>query len=150
MIFYQEWPFLGFFKRTKIGDDVTYNLEFKLPSISEHLYLSIGHKALDTNHNAATHSQIHQALLQVKKRNVKWKSTPAATCHPNFEVHYQVPLVRVQAKRTHVPWTKEENKVILEMMGRECSWEEIDLAFQQRKIQRTLGAIKQQYYTKLK
>jgi hypothetical protein len=58
--------------------------------------------------------------------------------------------VRVQAKRTRVPWTEKENEVILEMMGRECSWEEIDLAFQQRKIQRTLGAIKQQYYTKLK
>ena len=27
---YQEWPFQGCLKRTKIGDDVTYNLEFKL------------------------------------------------------------------------------------------------------------------------
>jgi len=32
---YQEWPFQGSLKRTRIGDDVTYNLEFKLPSISE-------------------------------------------------------------------------------------------------------------------
>ncbi|KAI1501354.1 hypothetical protein F5X99DRAFT_204008 [Biscogniauxia marginata] len=28
---YQEWPFQGFLKRIKIGDDVTYNLECKLP-----------------------------------------------------------------------------------------------------------------------
>jgi len=27
---YQEWLFQGFLKRTRIGDDVTYNLEFKL------------------------------------------------------------------------------------------------------------------------
>jgi hypothetical protein len=33
---YQEWSFQGFFKHSRIRDDVTYNLEFKLPSISEH------------------------------------------------------------------------------------------------------------------
>jgi hypothetical protein len=31
---YQEWPFHGFLKRTRIGDDITYNLEFKLPLTS--------------------------------------------------------------------------------------------------------------------
>jgi hypothetical protein len=147
---YQEWPFQGFLKRTRIGDNVTYNLEFKLPSISEHFHLPIDSKALDTNHNAAAHSQIYQALLQVKKRSVKRKSTVAATCHPNFVAHYEVPPVTLQAKRTRVPWTEEENEVILEMMGRGCLWDEIDFAFRQRTLQRTLGAIKQQYYTKLK
>jgi hypothetical protein len=34
---YREWPFPGFFKRIRIGNDVTYNPEFKLPSISEQL-----------------------------------------------------------------------------------------------------------------
>jgi len=47
---YQEWPFQVFLKRTKIGDDVTYNLEFKLPSISEHLHLPINPAALDIKH----------------------------------------------------------------------------------------------------
>jgi hypothetical protein len=56
---YQEWPFQGFLKRTKIGDDVTYNLEFKLPSISEHFHLPINPAALDVNHDAAAHSKIH-------------------------------------------------------------------------------------------
>jgi len=58
---YQEWPFQGFLKRTKIGDDVTYNLEFKLPWISEHLHLPINPAALDINYDAAAHSKIHQA-----------------------------------------------------------------------------------------
>lgn len=44
---YPEWPFQGFLKRTRIGDDVTYNLEFKLPSISERLHLPIHPEALD-------------------------------------------------------------------------------------------------------
>jgi hypothetical protein len=147
---YQEWPFQSFLKRTRIGDDVTYNLEFKLPSISEHFHLPIDPKELNTNHNAAAHSQIHQAPLQVEKRSVKRKSTVAAACHPNFVAHYEVPPVTLQEKRTRVPWTEEENEVILEMMGRGCLWDEIDLAFRQRTLQRTLGAIKQQYYTKLK
>ena len=32
---------LGFLKRTKIGNEATYNLEFRLPFISEHLSLLI-------------------------------------------------------------------------------------------------------------
>lgn len=43
------------------GDDVAYNLEFKLPSISEHLRLPIDPEALDINHDAIAHSEIHQA-----------------------------------------------------------------------------------------
>jgi len=52
--------------------DVTYNLEFKLPSISEHLHLPINPAALDINHNAAAHSKIHQAPLRPKKSKVPW------------------------------------------------------------------------------
>ena len=41
---YQEWPFQGFLQWTKIGDDITYNLEFKLPPISDHLNLLVNTK----------------------------------------------------------------------------------------------------------
>jgi hypothetical protein len=37
----ENGPFQGFLKRTRIGNDTTYNLEFKLPCISERLELSI-------------------------------------------------------------------------------------------------------------
>jgi hypothetical protein len=69
---YREWPLQGFLKCTKIGSETTYNLEFKLPSISGHLHLPIDPKALDTNHNATAHSQIHQAPLKPKKSKVPW------------------------------------------------------------------------------
>jgi hypothetical protein len=69
---YQEWPSQGFVKCAKIGDDVTYNLEFKLPSISEHLRLPINPATLDINHDAAEHSKIHQAPLKPKKSRVSW------------------------------------------------------------------------------
>jgi hypothetical protein len=73
------WPFQGFLKRIKIGDNVTYNLKFKLPSISEHLHLSIDPEALDicsskgalakvpTHHDVAAYSKTRQAPLQPKK-----------------------------------------------------------------------------------
>ena len=69
---YQEWPVQGFLKRTKIGIDVMYNLEFKLPSISEQLHFPIDPSALDINHDAAKHSQIHQAPLKPKKSKLSW------------------------------------------------------------------------------
>jgi hypothetical protein len=75
-------------------------------------------EVLDINHDAAAHSKIHQAPLQSEK-------------------NYQVPPVTLQAKRTRVAWTDKENREILEMKGKGCSWEEIDLAFQQRNLQRT-------------
>jgi hypothetical protein len=122
---YQEWPFKGFLKRIRIGDDVTYNLEFKLPSISEQLHLPIDPKALDIfpskealakvpiYHGAAAHSKIHQAPLQPKK------------------------------KRKHVKWTTEEDATVLKMRDEDgCSWEEIHHALSHR----TSGTIQTHYY----
>ena len=70
---------------------MTYNLEFKLPSISERLHLPIHPEALDicpskeggakvpTTHEAAAHSKIHKAPLQPEKRRVKWTPEEEAT-----------------------------------------------------------------------
>ncbi|KAH8591194.1 hypothetical protein B0O99DRAFT_690798 [Bisporella sp. PMI_857] len=138
---YQEWPFQGFLKCTKVGNETTYNFEFKLPSISGHFHLPIGLNASDNNHDAAAHSKMHQAPLQIKKQSVEQKSTRAAAC--------RVPPVTLQAKRTRIPWTAEESEKILEMKKEGYSWEKIGLAFRQQTSQRTLGAIKMQYYTKL-
>ncbi|KAN0098257.1 hypothetical protein V8E51_013920 [Hyaloscypha variabilis] len=90
---YQEWPFQDFLKCTRIGDDVTYNLEFKLPSISEHFHLPINPAALDINHDSSAHSKIHQAPLK--------------------------------PKRSKVPWTEEEDAMLLRMWNEDRSWEYI-------------------------
>jgi hypothetical protein len=123
---YQEWPFQGFLKRIRIGEDVTYNLEFKLPSISEYLHLPIDPKALDicsskeapakvpTHHEAIAHSKIHHAPLQPKKKRVKW--------------------------------TPEEDATLLQMRNDGCSWEEIHAALPHRSI----GTTQVHYSTKLK
>jgi hypothetical protein len=78
---YQEWPFQGFLKRTKIGNETTYNLEFKLPCISGRLNLPINPEALHIcssrealakaaiPHKAAAHSKMYPAALrpQIKR-----------------------------------------------------------------------------------
>ena len=53
---YQEWPFQGFLKRVRIGNETTYNLEFKLPCISERFDLPISDKYL-VLFPGKTHSQ---------------------------------------------------------------------------------------------
>jgi hypothetical protein len=86
---YQEWPFQGFLKHTKIGSEITYNLEFKLPCILGRLNMLINPEALDicssrevpakaaTPHEAAAHSKMYLAELrpQIKLAPWHWKRT---------------------------------------------------------------------------
>jgi hypothetical protein len=77
--------------------DVTYNLEFQLPLISEHLYLPINPAVLDIcsnkealakvpiNHDAAAHSKVHQVPLQPKKRRVEWTTERGGNAAPDEE-----------------------------------------------------------------
>ncbi|KAM0308409.1 hypothetical protein ACHAO8_010048 [Botrytis cinerea] len=51
---YHEWPFQGFLKRTKIGNDTTYNLEFQLQHIPEPLHLPILSEALNVGSRQTT------------------------------------------------------------------------------------------------
>ena len=123
---YQEWPFQGFLKRTKIGSETMYNLEFKLPYISGCLNVPINPKALDTcssmeaparaaiPHEAATHSKMYPAAL------------PA------------------QTKRA--PWTPEEDATLLRMRNEGCPWEDIHTALPHR----SKGTIQVHYSVKLK
>jgi hypothetical protein len=122
---YQEWPFQGLLKRTRIGDDVTYNLEFKLPSIDpKALDICSGretparvpthHEAAPIRHEAATHSKIYPAALQP------------------------------QIKRA--PWTPKEDATLLKMRNEGYSWEDIHAALPHR----SKGTIQVRYSTKLK
>jgi hypothetical protein len=80
---YQEWPFQGFLKRTKIGNETTYNLEFKLPCISKDLNLLSNPKALDIcsskealakaaiPHKTIAHSKMYPIALQPQIKRVR-------------------------------------------------------------------------------
>jgi len=103
---YQEWPFQGFLKRTRIGNETTYNLEFQLSHVlSEALGMRSNKETsaeATTPHDAGAHSRVH----------------PAA--------------VRPRIKR--VAWTPEENATILQMREKGCQWEEIHAALPHRTL----------------
>jgi hypothetical protein len=123
---YQEWPFQGFLKRTRIGNETTYNLEFQLSHVPEHLHLPVLSEALGMRSNKET-------------------SAEPATPH-NIVAHSKVRPATLQSKRKRVPWEPEENETILKMKKEGCSWEKIHAALPHR----TTGAIQVQYSTKLK
>jgi hypothetical protein len=82
---YQEWPFQGFLKRTRIGDKATtYNLEFKLKCILERCNLPIDPEALDISTNSETfvkaaishepiaYSKVHLVGLRPRAKRALW------------------------------------------------------------------------------
>ncbi|KAL5319099.1 hypothetical protein ACEPPN_014169 [Leptodophora sp. 'Broadleaf-Isolate-01'] len=99
----EEWPFQGFLKRTKIGNETTYNLEFQLPSIPERLCLPIQSEALGIGSSKGTSAEV---------RN-----------HHSAVAHSEVRPATSRSKRKRVPWKPDENETILKMKKEGCSWE---------------------------
>jgi hypothetical protein len=91
---YQEWPFQGFLKRTRIGNETTYNLEFKLPCMSKLLSLPI--EACDeedapttpTTRSKAPYSKVPSPASRPRTRvecgpKPKW---PQMACYQNIAI----------------------------------------------------------------
>jgi hypothetical protein len=121
---YQEWPFRGYLKRTKIGDKTIYSLEFQLPHVQEHEHL-------------------HSEALGM--RSDKETAAEAATPHDASAPSKMHPAaVRPRIKRLR--WTDEEDATVLKMRDEDgCSWEEIAKA-PLLLPHRTPEAIQQHYY----
>jgi hypothetical protein len=84
-----------FLKHTKIRDDIMYNLEFKLLSISEQLNLSINLKALYICSS---------------------REAPAKAPIPNkAAAHFKMYPAALQPQIKHAPWTPEEDTTLLKM-----------------------------------
>lgn len=49
---YQKWVFTGFLKRITISDEMLYNLEFKLPQISQHIHLLIHSEVFESSYKS--------------------------------------------------------------------------------------------------
>jgi hypothetical protein len=81
---YQEWPFQGFLKCVRVGNETTYNLEFKLPCMSEcsglpisdNTFSSISLQASATprrRRKTSSHSKPRAAVLSTLTKRVPWK-----------------------------------------------------------------------------
>jgi hypothetical protein len=65
---YQEWPFQGFLKRVTIGNQTTYNLEFSLPRIPEHLNLSLHSEDLsDSSEESSIEATVSRRAVTSRK-----------------------------------------------------------------------------------
>ena len=51
---------------------MTYNIEFKLPSVSEYIHIPIDPAALKNDHSAAAHSKTPQTPLKSNKSRFPW------------------------------------------------------------------------------
>jgi hypothetical protein len=122
---YKEWPLHGFLKRTRIGNETMFNLEFHLSHLPEDLGLSAPFEALGSSLGIKTSAQpriSHSAIAHSKTRQVTSRR----------------PTKRAQ-------WTAEENATLVRMKEEgNYSWEEISAALPSR----SPGAIQVRYSTK--
>jgi hypothetical protein len=102
---YQEWPFQGFLKRTRIGNETTYNLEFKLPRMSELLSLPI-----------ETFDDKDVPTTPATRPKAPYPKVSTATSRP----------------RTRVGWKEEDDTRLVDMKRSGCSWKEIYAALPDR------------------
>jgi hypothetical protein len=113
-------------KYTKIGNETTYNLEFKLSCISGRLNLPINPEALDI-------CSSREALAR------------AAIPH-EAAAHFKVYPAAVWPRIKCAPWTPEEDATLLRVRNEGCSWENIYAALPHR----SKGTTRVRYSTRLK
>ncbi|KAH8790802.1 hypothetical protein F5882DRAFT_377148 [Hyaloscypha sp. PMI_1271] len=59
---YQEWPFQGFLKRTIVGNQTIYNLEFALPRTSDYSHLCLHSELLGSGESLVKAIASHQVV----------------------------------------------------------------------------------------
>jgi hypothetical protein len=119
---FQEHPFQGFIKCMRIGTEMTYFLEFKLPALPDSIRSSINLQE--------SSSRSYRETIQ---RSVRPQPSKGRLAAP-----------RRRTKRP--PWTTEDDAKVRQMYDDGCSWEDIHTALPGR----TKGAIQVRYSTKLK
>jgi hypothetical protein len=126
---HQQWPFRGFLKYTRIGNETTYNLEFQLSHVPEHLHVPLLSEALGMH-----------------PKDIPDAPTEAATLHDASACSKVYPTaVRPRTKR--VRWEPKEDAMVVKMREDGCSWETIQAALPRY---RTQDAIQVRYSTKHK
>ncbi|KAJ8058429.1 hypothetical protein OCU04_012618 [Sclerotinia nivalis] len=110
------------------------------PIEKSHSYLPNLSKSSGITPNSVIPAEMPISRNTVTNLNVK-KAESSKTCSVVIYSKVQAPIRRNSSR-----WTSSENKKILNMKKRGCSWEEIHTALPNR----TQGAIQVQYSTKLK
>jgi Myb-like DNA-binding domain len=119
---YQEWPMHGFFKRTLIGDEIRYGMEFSLEQLHELCALACPHAS--------------RAVSSIRSVGSPRPPTRARKTGSG-------PPPKIKGTR----FTQEEDAKLIDMKEtKRRSWDEIEGAFPGR----TRAALQVHYSTKLK
>jgi hypothetical protein len=124
---YREWPMHGFFKRTTIGNEIRYSMDFSLEQLQGLCALACPRHATPPNSDrdsSAGPANIPKVSTRVKKT----RSAPPS-----------------RSKRT--PFTSKENAMLVDLKeNKSWPWKRIEPKFPQR----TLNSLQVHYCTKLK
>jgi len=127
---YQEWPFQGFLKRTRIGRETTYNLEFRLPDLPDSFRPSIDLESLNCRPSRETVPRLMRPRLCASHAK---RSRPP---------------VRKQSKR--LQYTEEEDNMLIDLKKKGLPWKKIHRAFNRAFRERSIESLQVRYCTKLK
>jgi len=127
---YQEWPFQGFLKRTRIGRETTYNLEFRLPDLPDSFRPSIDLESLNCRSSRET-----------VPRSVRPRLCASHTKRSR-------PPVRKQSKR--LQYTEGEDNMLIDLKKKGLRWKDIHRAFNRAFRERSIESLQVRYSTKLK
>jgi hypothetical protein len=123
---YDERPVQGFFKRTRIGDQVLCSLEFSLEHVPDRLKLSVTPESLGVNAQELSTESPHSSCFVIRSK-------------ADFET--------VLPQRKRITFTRAENALLIGMKEeRDLSWDEIETAFPNR----SKATLQVHYSTKLK
>jgi len=124
---YREWPMHGFFKRTTIGNETRYSMDFSLEQLQELCAVACPLHAtppISDRYFSAGKANLPKVGTRVKKT----RSAPPS-----------------RSKRT--PFTSKENAMLLDLKeNKGWPWKRIEPKFPQR----TLNSLQVHYCTKLK
>ena len=127
---YQELPFQGFLKCTRIGRETTYNLEFSLPDLPGSFRPSIYLQPLNSRSCRETVRRLVSPQLCASHAK---RSRPA---------------LRKQTKR--LQYTAEEDNLLVDLKKRGLPWIKIHQAFNRAFPERSIQTLQVRYCTKLK
>lgn len=124
---YREWPMQGFFKRTTIGNEIRYSMDFSLEQLQGLCAVACPRHATPPNSDRDS-SAGPANLPKVSTRVKKIRSAPPS-----------------RSKRT--PFTSKENAMLVDLKeNKSWPWKRIEPKFPQR----TLNSLQVHYCTKLK
>ncbi|KFY02937.1 hypothetical protein V490_00356 [Pseudogymnoascus sp. VKM F-3557] len=129
---YQEYPLQGFLKCVRIGQETTYNLEFRLLDLPDLFKPSIGlHISNSTSSGQSVGGSAHPRVCASHAKRSR-------------------PALQKQRKRGRLQYTEQEDNLLMRLKKKGLPWKEIHRAFIRAFSDRSIGSLQVRYCNELK